>query len=576
MEMRVYDFRTSQDGYDTFKIKDSKKIFNPDAPDDQRKMKKSSQLKWRIKDLIDVDYFLHQTLNTEDATPSRNQAQPDRSTDRDIYLAYEKQHTPPPFERENLIRFWLDEKRGAAKKMPDAPFYLPGDIYTETVRLGRTILGVLALVIGAAMSWSVLSYSGTAPINIFTCVWILVVPQLLLIAFLGSSMAISRFRSRVRFRSGPYAFIMYLVAGLYERALSFGNRRLRKTHRIKTSAAVGTLRRVHHRYGPIFFWPVFVLAQVFGVFYNLGLVGSILLKLAITDLAFGWQSTLHPSPETVHRLVEIISLPWSWAASPHPTLEQIAGSQMILKDGIFHLSTPNLVSWWPFLCFAVCFYGLLPRLILLAAGIVCQNIAAKRVSFSTADGDQLLRRMRTPRVRTAGEKQTPPPDQTRRRDPQPAPDRPSRPRPATADLIPAIMAIPEDIDPVWDENDLADRMARATGLAIIRRIVISMDPADDAKKLAAALSAGNTASGEHRIVILTEAWQPPIRETMDWLKHLITTLPEQTGLIVALVGKPDGRAVFTAPADTDRRVWEQAVAALGSSFVRVENLGGGQ
>ncbi|MEZ4549898.1 MAG: DUF2868 domain-containing protein [Desulfobacterales bacterium] len=255
-------------------------------------MKKSSHSKWRIKDLIDVDYFLHQTLNTEDAALPRNQTQPDRSTDRDIYLAYEKQHTPP-FEREDLIRFWLDEKRGAAKKTPDAPFYLPGDIYTETVRLVRTILGVLAFMAGAVISWSVLSYSGTAPINIFTCIWTLVVPQLLLYAVLGGSMALSRRRysSRGRFRSGPYAFIMYLVSGLFERVLSFGNRRLRGTQRMKTSAAAGTLRRVHHRYRPVFFWPVFVLAQIFGVFYNLGLVGSILLKLAITDLAFGWQST---------------------------------------------------------------------------------------------------------------------------------------------------------------------------------------------------------------------------------------------------------------------------------------------
>ncbi|MEZ4566988.1 MAG: DUF2868 domain-containing protein [Desulfobacterales bacterium] len=126
--------------------------------------------------------------------------------------------------------------------------------------------------------------------------------------------------------------------------------------------------------------------------------------------------------------MEIISLPWSWAPSPHPTLEQIAGSQMILKDGIFHLSTPNLVSWWPFLSFAVFFYGLLPRLMLLAAGILCQTIAATRVAFSTADGDRLLRRMRTPRVRTAGEKQTLP-----RPDPAPlltAGTRPPGPAPA--------------------------------------------------------------------------------------------------------------------------------------------------
>ena len=35
---------------------------------------------------------------------------------------------------------------------------------------------------------------------------------------------------------------------------------------------------------------------------------------------------------------------------------------MVLKEGIYHLTTPDLVSWWPFLLLAVCFYGFLPRI----------------------------------------------------------------------------------------------------------------------------------------------------------------------------------------------------------------------
>jgi hypothetical protein len=537
-------------------------------------MKKFSQPKWRIKDFIDLDYFLNQTSEKMSASDSRSPFPSSLSTDRKIYLDYEKTHTPPHnrlYHRRNLIAFWLNEKRKTCRQATEGNLRLPGDIYDETVSLLRNVLIVISLISGVAVAWSALSYSGAAPINIFTCIWILVAPQLLLLVILGISMALGR--TGITPRYWPYQTLSSLLVRLFRRAASAGNEKMHENGRRKIDVAVGTIRRNHALYGPIFFWPVFVLAQIFGVFFNVGIFGATLLKLAITDLAFGWQSTLHPSPETVHRLVDLFSMPWSWVPSPHPGIEQIAGSQMILKDGMLHLSTPDLVSWWPFLCFAIFFYGLLPRLILLLTGILRQRTALNRVSFSTGECDRLIQRLRTPQVETAGRAQSTETEknnnqkQTVRKSPA------ALSRPANMDLAPATVLIPEEIDECVNDAALADRMARTLGVSIIRRITMDMDPEADAEKLAAAFSAPDRAKSEHRIVILAEAWQPPIRETMAWLEKLSAVVPENTGLIVALIGKPDGREVFTAPGDTDWQVWEEAVTAMGNPFIRVESIG---
>ena len=68
--------------------------------------------------------------------------------------------------------------------------------------------------------------------------------------------------------------------------------------------------------------------------------------------------------------------------------------------------------------------------------------------------------------------------------------------------------------------------------------------------------------------------QPPIKETLAWLRDLRTSAGGSVGLVIALVGKPDPETVFTPPAETDRIVWEQAVQSLGDPYVRVETLGG--
>jgi hypothetical protein len=526
------------------------------------------QIKWQVKDLIDLEYFLNQTSAELPKTGSPDTLSPDRR----CYLSYEKSHKPP-FPRRDLIKYWLDEKRKANQKVFGETGRLPGDGYRETVGLLRSLVIITSLFSGAAIAWSVLSYGGTAPINIFTCLWVLIVPQFILLIFLGLSLILSRLGLSESFR-GIYPLISSLLLRLTRHAKLAGETSLPADQRNRIYAMAGFIGRQKTLYGSVFFWPVFILAQVFGVCFNIGLLGATVLKLTITDLAFGWQSTLHPRPETVYRIVDAFSLPWSWVSFPHPTISQIQGSQMILKDGMIHLATPDLISWWPFLCYSILCYGLIPRLILMTTGIWQQNRALGRVSFSTNACDRLIQRMRTPQVRSSGQsyasvhadvKSPLQPDKT---------VIPAVTRPDFA-LEPAIVFVPEDIDGPCSDEDLNERIAYILGLKVISRKRVNMEPSQDLAAFEAALSRTGVSLSETRIVVLMEAWLPPIRETISWLNSLRNTVGKNTGLIVALIGKPADRMIFTSPDNADRVIWEQAVNRLGDPFMRVENLGGG-
>jgi hypothetical protein len=170
----------------------------------------------------------------------------------------------------------------------------------------------------------------------------------------------------------------------------------KKANRMRETYSL--LGRTGTIYGSVFFWPVFLLAQVFGIFYNAGILITLFIKVAITDLAFGWQTTLQMAPSAVYRFVEMVAWPWSWLFSPpvaHPTIKQVAGSQMVLKDGIIHLATGDLVAWWPFIFLAVLFYGLVPRLILAGTGFLMKRRSLALIDFSHGACDRLVLRMQT-------------------------------------------------------------------------------------------------------------------------------------------------------------------------------------
>jgi hypothetical protein len=523
--------------------------------------------KWHISDLFDLEYFLKQ--DAEEKSGIKKDA--DDAWDRRIYLAFAESHTPP-YSRRDLLKFWLDEKRKKETAATGGTGLLPGGMFDEILSLARLAIIITALPAGIALAWSVLSYRGDAPINIFTCLWIFIFPQVLMLIMLGG---MSVFR-RIGLPSGQWGFYPLLAFLLRKAALflkSAGEDRFSAERRQRMNAAFGMIGRHKTIYGPVFYRPVFVLLQMFGVCFNIGLLATALFKITITDLAFGWQTTLAAGAEAMHRVVEWIALPWSWLSflfPAHPTLSQIQGSRIILKDGLAHLATPDLASWWPFLVMTVVVYGLLPRVLLLAYGITAQARNLKALDFSHSACDRLIRRMQVPQVETGGVK-------------PPAPGIPLGRKPALSasaagetevGAIHVITGVPEENDVLCADDDLTERIGHLLGPFSYHRFCLTMDPEADAATLQSLLSEIHNQDGDIRVLLVQDAWLPPIRETLSWIRAMRHAVGPRTGMIIGLVGKPGPANLFTPPADADRIIWDRAVAALGDPYLRTESLGG--
>ncbi len=511
---------------------------------------------WKIKDIIDFQYFLGRNKNGTG------------ETDRRIYLEYTQKQPEPP-DRRAVFKYWLKRRRQQAAD-ESRPETLPGEIYTEAAAAARLILGALAFISGAVLAWSVLSYGGTTPVNVFTCLWVLLAPQVILLIVLAAASFIYRFTGRSPAAKGLYAIISMLILRISRRIINYAAAKAPQDKQNSLHSALGSAGSTGNLYGGLFFWPVFNIAQLTGVIFNIGILAALLLRITITDVAFGWQSTLQPEPQTVYRIVEIIALPWTWLADPpvaHPTADQIAGSRMVLKDGIYSLATGDLVSWWPFLCLSVAFYGLLPRVLLLITGLWRQGRHLAGLNFTHSACERLWRQMTAPQVTTANRAYQKPGRQT------PAEAWHETPTPDVsggAGLMSAVVAVPEEIE--LDEQELAHQLKTRLGLVPAAIFRVSADPEQDAEKL---FSQQNMESpGPGRLVFIQESWQPPIKENLTWIRHIKQAAGADTPVVVCLIGRAGENGGFTGPVEKSEQViWQQAVNSLADPYIRVEILG---
>lgn len=512
---------------------------------------------WNYHDIINFEYFCHLDQDT-DATDLHRR-------DRNILLSHQERiGNKGSLPRRELLRLWIAARIDS--DFPSPSRNSPGALLIDALRLAKKLAMVIGLVVGLGSGFSFFTYSGSTPINVFHFLLFFVASQTILACLVLGACLLRLFLPT----AAPPSFYSLLFRGMLRRLAAFVHKPLLQTFDAEKRAgythALDVFRTRSAVYGSLFYWPLFGLVQLFAVFCNIGLLVATMVKIATSDLAFGWQSTLQISGQVLHRAAQLVASPWSWflpASTSYPSIAEIEGSRIILKDGIYHLATGNLVAWWPFLVLSLFFYGLLLRIGFTVLGRLLEERALARLDFDNAACLTVIRRMRTPLVATQA---APEPNQVENGDIPVQEGGESQPQ--DAHLAPQVMLVPDDIFGLCPTDKLIPLM-RDQGFAIksVHTFMTGYDEDEELKDLLAA----QCRNPEVGLFILMEGWMPPLVAFLTYVKELREILPEKTIIHLGLVGRPV-RSGFTPLAAQDLAVWRKKLSASRDPFLHVFSL----
>jgi hypothetical protein len=316
-------------------------------------------------------------------------------------------------------------------------------------------------------------------------------------------------------------------------------------------------------------WECLALLQLGGLCLAVGSLAGLMVSVTVTDLAFGWQSTLQVGARGMHAVVSFLALPWSWLPAGWglaPSLSQIEGSRIVLKEGISTLASADLIAWWPFLAMTLLTYALLPRLVLLG---ICRH-ALRRLErgFAHPGLGRIVARMASPLVEMAAAEGVPSTPLPLRRQ---SPVRPEvHEARESSETVGSVLLLPPELEGRIGADDLAAAALRAGGQAPVRIVPAALEEGEMAGVLAACRGL-EWVGGRQRYIALVEAWQPPIRESLQAIGLLGRDDEGGRSLTLLLCGRPSGGRWLTPPDATDREVWAAAVERLAP--LRVDIFG---
>jgi hypothetical protein len=423
-----------------------------------------------------------------------------------------------------------------------------------TIRLITLILFFLGATVGWVTALGVFAYDGTQPVNVVNVLAVFVGLQLLLLLM---SAIIALPRNWLRFIPGARPLQDLLGMLSPGRLVSITTRFLPPEYRLALEAALGRQKAHHITYGQVRKWLVLQLSQVFAVAFNLGALMSCLYLVTISDLAFGWSTTLELETEKFHWLIQQLAWPWrDWLEGAVPSLELINTSRFYrLNEGVFpnamELKDASMLGqWWQFLLLGIIFYGLLPRLLTLVFACWRLKAALNNAFIHAPSALQVLDRMNHAVVETGAV------------EPE-----------ARAVLIPeAIQSVYSDsfagakgylIN--WaginiDESRLEDALRRAMAVKINH--VLHAGGKNSIEQDQRIIEELRTATDEPAIIVVVKSWEPPILDFLDFVEALRAALGPERPITVIPVSLSHKHDLIPA-ASNDLDIWKKKLQSLG-------------
>lgn len=525
-----------------------------------------SRMKIRIEDIIDLEYF----ISIDETLESRSDMESLAVRDREIFSRC-KNRTHAPKE---LLLSWLELRKKQFLKNQDKRTkpLLPGEVFSSFYKGMFYLMLLLGAVFGITMVYSFLTYYGIHPINVLVFVFLFV---LLPMVFTAAAFIVGV----KKFFFDPGKKDLYhppILTGLITALFLTWIPVVLKKYRANVFAgaadsmefmaeAFETQKKEFHF---LFFWPVYILTSVFASGFSAAVIAGTFFKVLVTDLAFGWQSTLVSGSSAIHDIVSTMAVFWRWLLPEgigYPGIDQIEGSRIILKDGIHAMATTDLVSWWPFLCMSVICYSLIPRIFLMIAGIWARSYQTSHFDFEKPRFKQILLRMQSPVLDIKDEKEEVEDPSAKMAEIQ-VPSHDLKLKAAMLNSR-ACLLIAGDVFGEDAINRIIRHLKANLFLDVEQIISICHDFEKDAAKLAQIAQ-----SGSGQAVLIFEVWQPPIRGVLFYIQKLKSYLPEKVNLYILLTQDAGQQDLSVDSSDINFMIWEKAVSGLGYQDIIVRRF----
>lgn len=534
---------------------------------------------WTLADLVDFEVLLAQDeRDLEDAGAEGRLQARDRALYRQIQGAPTSHRAEGALEKPG--RRWLFHRWRQARLEQQGlePGTSPGASFAAALALSGWLLGGAGFLVGKGVLWvgltgGRLAGGPTEPVNVLFLLLTCVAPPFLLsmaTAYLLVAAGNRRWPSAPPVLRSLFAVICRpLVRWLIERF----QHAIPVERRVALGATVGLLRSRTTAHGAALGWPLVGLMQWFALGFATAIAAGCLLSVQIWHQTFAWQTTVDAyTPARVHGAVRVVATPWSWLLGEgqgYPTLAQVTATQYHRHRDPAALPADAASSWWVFVVLTALTYAFLPRLLLLLAFRFRQRSALDREQFVALRYDALYERLVTTAVAWRGPDAAVAPAAC---DGGSVPGGAAGEGPVEPATGPCVLVVPADLDRPQLRERVAEVLASWKGWR--PATVVDFEGTMAGQEACLARVGGQGGQVPRRVLVLQEAFMPPTREVLEFLRGLRRVVGPAGAILVGLLGKPGADPLGRPAQAADVQVWRKRAQSLGDPNLAAEALPG--